>query len=172
MDDPGGASVEGDVSRSLPPRRSGCVRQRLDYFVGASVASQDAEEPRTFQEALSSPSKAKWEKAMEVEMESLHNNDVWELVDLPVGRKAVGSKWVYKVKVDGDGRVERYKAQLVAPGYTQQKGADCDETFCPVVRMESVRTVIGWTVRNSLKLHQLDVTAAFLNGELEEEVCM
>ena len=174
MDDAGGASVEGDGDSGLPTqRRSGRVRQRPDYFVeGASVASRDPEEPRTFGEALSSPSTAKWEKAMEVEMESLRNNDVWELVELPVGWKVVGSKWVYKVKVDSDGRVERYKARLVAQGYTQQKGADYDETFCPVVRMESVRTVIGWAVRNGLKLHQLDVTAAFLNGELEEEVYM
>ena len=75
---------------------------------------------------------------------------------------------MFKVKVDGNGRVERYKARLVAQGFT--KGADYDETFCPVVRMESLRTVVGLAVPNGLKLHQLDVTMAFLNGELEEDV--
>ena len=159
-------------SGAAPSRRSRRVRQRPDYFVeGVSVASSE-EEPRSFREAISSPSKAKWERAMEVEMKSLQDNNVWELVKLPEGRKCVGSKWVYKVKVDGDGHVERYKARLVAQGYTQQKGADYDETFSPVVRMESVRTVVGLAVRHGLKLHQLDITTAFLNGELEEEVYM
>ncbi len=89
--------------------------------------------------------------------------------------KPVGSKWVYKVKVEGDGRVERFKARLVAQGYTQTKGAkgaDYDETFSPVVRMESLRTVVSLAVRNGLKLHQLDVTTAFLNGKLQEEIYM
>ena len=79
---------------------------------------------------------------------------------------------MFKVKVDGNGRVERYKARLVAQGFTQVKGADYDETFCPVVRMESLRTVVSLAVRNGLRLHQLDVTTAFLNGELEEDVYM
>ena len=89
-----------------------------------------------------------------------------------MNRKIVGSKWVFKVKHDSDGRVERYKARLVAQGYTQQRGADYDETFSPVIRMESLRTVIGLAARNRLKLHHLDVTTAFLNGRLQEEVYM
>jgi len=93
-------------------------------------------------------------------------------VELPENRKVIGSKWVYKVKVDSDGRVERYKARLVAQGFTQQRGADYDEAFSPVVRMESLRTVVGLLVRNGLRLHQLDVTTAFLNGKLEEVVYM
>ena len=109
---------------------------------------------------------------MEAEMRSLRRNDVWELVALPENRQVVGSKWVYKVKVDGDGQVERYKARLVAQGYTQRKGADYDETFSPVVRMESLRTVVGMAVRNGMRLHQLDVTTAFLNGKLNEVVYM
>ena len=99
---------------------------------------------------------------MKAELRSLQHNDVWELVELPKDRKLVGSKWVYKVKVDGDGHIERYKARLVAQGFSQVRGADYDETFSPVVRMESVRTVVGLAVRNGLSLHQLDVTTAFL----------
>ena len=99
-------------------------------------------------------------------------NSVWDLVELPEEQNCVGSKWVYKVKVDGDGHIDRYKARLVAQGYTQQKGADYDETFSPVIRMESVRTVVGLAVRNGLMQHQLDITTAFLNGELKEEVYM
>ena len=109
---------------------------------------------------------------METEMKSLKENDVWELVELPKGKKKVGSKWVYKVKTGADGSVERYKARLVAQGYTQKFGTDYDETFSPVVRMESLRALLALSVQFGLQLHQVDVTTAFLNGELEEEVYM
>lgn len=154
-------------------RRSERVRHRPNYYAEEAVFTAGGiEEPTSYQEAEASPDKLKWEKAMEAEMRSLRRNDVWELVALPENRQVVGSKWVYKVKVDGDGQVERYKARLVAQGYTQQKGADYDETFSPVVRMESLRTVVGMAVRNGMRLHQLDVTTAFLNGKLNEVVYM
>ena len=109
---------------------------------------------------------------METEIKSLKENDVWELAELPKGKKTVGSKWVYKVKTGADGSVERYKARLVAQGYTQKYGTDYNETFCPVVRLESLRALIALSVQFGLQLHQVDVTTAFLNGELEEEVYM
>ena len=102
-------------------------------------------------------------------MESLHTNKVWDLVELPKDRK---TKRVFKTKRSADGTVERHKARLVAQGYTQQYAQDYDETFSPVVRFESLRTVIALSLQNSLKLHQMDVTTAFLNGELKEEVYM
>ena len=105
-------------------------------------------------------------------MESLRGKEVWNLVKLPEDRKTVGSKWVLKVKVGPDGSVERHKGRLVAQGYSQKYGLDYDETFSPVVRTESVRTVIALVTKNNLLLHQMDVTTAFLNGILEEEVYM
>lgn len=120
-------------------------------------------------EALKSEQKSKWKKAMEAEMKSLNDNEVWELVPLPEHRKLIDSKWVFKIKTDADGKVERYKARLVAQGFTQEQGADYDETFCPVVRMESVRTIIALAAQHELKLHQVDITTAFLNGHLQEE---
>ena len=101
--------------------------------------------------ALSTPEKAKWLEAMEKEMNSLEKNNVWELVELPSGRKRVGSKWVFKVKTDEDGNVERFKARLVAQGFTQKFGTDYDETFCPVVRQESIRTLIALSVQHDLQ---------------------
>lgn len=84
----------------------------------------------------------------------------------------VGSKWVYKLKVDADGLVERHKARLAAQGFSQKFGVDYDETFSPVVRYESFRTMVTLAVQHGLMLHQMDVTTAFLNGYLEEEVFM
>ena len=92
-------------------------------------------------------------------MKSLRENEVWDLVELPKDRSPVGSKWVYKLKTGADGSVERYKARLVAQGFSQKFGTDYDETFCPVVRMQSLRTLIALA---RLNLHQIDVTTAFL----------
>ena len=84
-------------------------------------------------------------------------------MELPPGRKKVGSKWVYKLKTGADGKIERYKARLVAQGFTQKFG------FCPVARQESLRVLMSLSVQYGLKLHQIDVA---LNGNLEEEVYM
>ena len=109
---------------------------------------------------------------MAIEIESLRANDVWDLVELPKDRKTVGSIWVFKLKVAADGSIDRYKARLVAQGFSQKFGVDYDETFCPVVRPGSVRAVIAPTTQNDLKLHQMDITTAFLNRGLKDEVYM
>jgi len=136
------------------------------------IVMQDEEEPRNIREALTCPAKEKWMKAMEEEMESMRSNSVWELVDLPEGRKAIGNKWVLKIKRLADGSIERYKARLVAKGYTQQEGIDYEETFSPVVRFTSIRLILAIVASLDLELHQMDVKTAFLNGNLEEEIYM
>ena len=105
-------------------------------------------------------------------MESLHRNNVWDLVQLPSDRKVVGSKWVFKRKINANGDVECYKARLVAQGCTQRFGVDYEETFSPVVRFESIRMLMALGVQHNLQLHQMDVSTAFLNGALAEEVYM
>ena len=113
-----------------------------------------------------------WINVMDKELGSLSANEVWDLVQLPEGRRIVGSKWIFKTKKDANGAVERYKARLVAQGCSQKYGQDYDETFSPVVRFESIRIVIALAVQFGLKLHQMDVTTAFLNGELKENIYM
>ena len=157
--------------RQPPPRRSDRERRPTDFY-GDRVHLTIHQEPTSFNEARSSPEKDQWSRAMDREMESLRTNEVWELTTLPPGKRAVGSKWVYKVKTGGVGAVERYKARLVAQGFNQRQGADYDETFCPVVRMESFRTLVALSTQHNLELHHVDVTTAFLNGVLEEEVFM
>ncbi|MCO5567572.1 hypothetical protein L7F22_021266 [Adiantum nelumboides] len=109
---------------------------------------------------------------MDDEMDALVKNETWDLVCLPSGKKAIGSKWVYKVKCKSDGSVERYKAKLVAKGYAQTKGLDYDETFSYVAKMTTVRLVIAMASMFGWKLRQMNVNNAFLNGDLEEEVYM
>ncbi|MCP4491938.1 MAG: DDE-type integrase/transposase/recombinase [Gammaproteobacteria bacterium] len=133
---------------------------------------ESSPEPKTMSEATSSPEAALWKEAAQSEYNSLLENKTWDLVELPKGRKVVGCKWVFKVKHNADGSVERYKARLVAKGFTQKYGIDYDETFSPVVRFESVRALIALAAQQGMKLHQMDVTTAFLNGELTEEIFM
>ena len=129
-------------------------------------------EPRSLSEALSGENGKDWNNAMANEINSLKENEVWDLVTLPEGRKTIGCKWVFKTKIDADGEIDRYKARLVAQGYNQKYGIDYDETFSPVVRFESIRTIIALAAKYGLKLHQMDVKSAFLNGELKEEIFM
>jgi len=99
-------------------------------------------------------------------------NQVWDLVDLPSGRRSIGNKWVFKIKHKADRSIEHYKARLVAKGYTQEEGIDYEDTFLPVVRITSVRFILAIVAHMDLKLYQMDIRTAFLNGELNEEIYM
>ena len=110
--------------------------------------------------------------AADAEYNSLIENDTWDLVELPKERKCIGSKWVFKVKRDRDGKISRFKARLVAKGYAQNYGVDYDETFSPVVKFQSIRILLALAAQHDLLLHQMDVVTAFLNGHLEEDIYM
>jgi hypothetical protein len=114
----------------------------------------------------------RWKEAMLEEMRALEKNKTWELVDLPPGKLPVGCKWVFTIKHTPEGKVDRYKARLVAKGYTQTYGIDYDETFAPVAKMNSVRTLISCAVNFDWDIYQMDVKNAFLHGDLHEEVYM
>nr|GEV53395.1 hypothetical protein [Tanacetum cinerariifolium] len=118
------------------------------------------------------PESEKWLNAMNVEMQSMKDNEVWVLVELPPNGKTVGSKWLFKKKTDMDGNVHIYKARLVAKGYTQTLGIDYDETFSPVADIRAIRILIAITAYYDYEIWQMDVKSAFLNGHLNEEVYM
>ena len=109
---------------------------------------------------------------MQEEMSALLKNVTWDLCPLPPGKKAVGCKWVFTIKVHPDGSLHRLKARLVAKGYSQAYGIDFDETFSPVAKMASVHICMALAAVRHWPLYQLDVKNAFLNGILEEEVYM
>ncbi|XP_075103561.1 uncharacterized protein LOC142178129 [Nicotiana tabacum] len=146
--DPSGRNIDpnenNDESQIRRGSRKKIPRRRFDVKGGElfMMLLQEENEPKHVKKAPSCPSKDKWTKTMEDELASMRVNNVWELVDLPKGRKAFGSKWVIKIKLKADGTVERYKARLVAKGCTQQKGIDYEETFSPGVRFTSVRLVL------------------------------
>ena len=172
-EDSGEAEKEDSSDPTAPRRTSTREIRRPDYYGGYVYAATDLQkEPQTVKEALNCLEKEQWEAAMQKEMDSIYTNGVWDLVELPANRTPVGNKWVFKKKTKADGSIERYKARLVAQGFSQKQGLDYDETFSPVIRFESFRSLIAVAVQKRLKLHQLDITAAFLNGHLEEKVFM
>ena len=132
----------------------------------------DPAEPQTLTDALSSPDAPFWTEAVEDEMKSLAENNTWQLVELPPGVKPITAKWVFKIKRDGEGRVIRYKARLVARGFEQVEGVDYNETFAPVTKYSTTRSVLAFAAANDLHVHQVDIKTAFLQGTLEEEVYM
>ncbi|CAI7922107.1 unnamed protein product [Closterium sp. NIES-54] len=129
-------------------------------------------QPATLKEALESSDAEEWRKAMESELKSIEQNGTWELVELPEGRKAITSKWLFKIKSDADGKIKRYKSRLVAKGYQQKEKVDCNELFAPVVKPTTLRTLIAGATIQAWVVKQMDVTTAFLNGILEEEIFM
>lgn len=129
-------------------------------------------EPTTFKEAMKSPNKDEWIKAMLKEISSLKENNTWSLQELPQDRKAIPCKWVFKIKKNPDGSIDKYKARLVAKGFKQRKGVDYEETYSPVARFATIRSLLSVAASERMYLTQFDVTTAFLYGELEEELYM
>ena len=130
------------------------------------------EEPQTFEEAMSQDIAKEWEKAMKMELKSIEKNKTWTLINLPPRRKPIGYKWVYRLKYNAMGVIERYKARIVAKGYSQKEGIDYTETFAPVSKFASIRLLLAIGAQEDYEIHQMDVQTAFLNGELEEEIYM
>jgi len=166
---PTDASVDTDGQ----PRRYRTISDLLDHteemtnveYSGLCLVG--AEAPSSVEEAMTAKS---WREAMQAEMQSIEQNQTWDVSDLLANQKAIGLKWVFKVKKDPDGKVVKHKARLVAKGYAQVQGVDFDEVFAPVAKIETVRVLLALAAQGGWEVHHMDVKSAFLNGDLTETV--
>lgn len=158
-----------EVERRYPTRERHAKKfsGMITYHTTCNIS-----EPTSVHEALSSDLKLEWQSAMNEEYNSLLENKAWILVDYPQNKMVVKNKWVFKAKRAADGSISRYKARLVAKGFTQEHGIDYGETFSPVVRNSTIRMLLALAAEMDWDIDHLDVTTAFLNGDLEEEVYM
>jgi hypothetical protein len=166
-------------NRSLPPQQKSGTRYPITHYVSCDkfsaqhrrfLAAVTAEtEPTTFSVAVNDE---RWRSAMQHEIQALEDNHTWIMCPLPTNKKALGCKWIYKVKYRSDGTIERFKARLVILGNHQVEGVDYTETFAPVAKMVTVRIVLATAAAKGWELHQMDVHNVFLHGELQEEVYM
>ena len=150
---------------SVPNKRTRKLPARF-----ANIAKLDP--PKSYNQAINSPEASLWKEAMEKEYSSLIENHTWDSVAYPKDRKPIHSMWVYSYKYDSSGQISNYKARLVAIGKVQQYGLDYQETFAPVVRWDTVRVILALSLQQSWKVNQLDVTTAFLYGEIDHEIFM
>ncbi|KAJ9519136.1 hypothetical protein QJQ45_007693 [Haematococcus lacustris] len=145
-----------------PPAK---IRQPELYAM--SVTDSQANDNPTVAEALSGPQADMWLQAMHAELASLHENQTWCLVDKPDGARVLPTKWVLKIKRDAAGAIEKFKARLVAKGYMQVSGVDVGDVYAPVSKHTTLRTLLAKAAAEDMEVHQVDVDAAFLNGQLE-----
>jgi hypothetical protein len=144
--------------------------QAFEYAFKTTIAHST--DPQTFAEAMKRPDAEQWYKAAYDEIQSLLDNGTWKLAKLPPGRKAIGSRWVFLIKRKADGSIERYKGRVVAKGYAQRPGFDYTETFAPTAKWAALRAILALAALEDMELESIDISSAFLNGELEEEVYM
>lgn len=173
-DDPlqfsGSAEVESALLASVGISQDSVVLE-FDEALEYAYSGVAGDEP-TFQQAMNGPDKAKWMQACLDEIEAHTQNGTWQWVVLPPEAKPIGSRFVLKVKRTEDGSVERYKARLVAQGFSQRPGWDFLESFAPTIRMAVVRAILAIVAAEDLECESVDITTAFLNGDLDETIYM
>ncbi|PKU72109.1 Retrovirus-related Pol polyprotein from transposon TNT 1-94 [Dendrobium catenatum] len=152
--------ILGDPSEGVRTRHG--LRKEVSHSAFISMI-----EPTSIDQALGDEF---WILAMQEELNQFTRNDVWELVKRPKEQSVVGTKWVFKNKVNDSGTIIRNKARLVAKGYNQIEGIDFEETFAPVARLEAIRVLLAFACFKNFKLYQMDVKSAFLNGVIKEDV--
>ncbi|KAH0818236.1 hypothetical protein GEV33_004555 [Tenebrio molitor] len=151
---------------SLRDRSKICNPER---FANISILNA---EPESFEEATSSGNAEQWKQAIDEEIQSLKQNQTWTLVEPPKNQQVIDNRWVYKIKRNEDGSVQKYKARLVARGLRQIAGVDYNETFSPVSKFDSIRIILCVAASEKLILRQFDVKTAFLYGKIDEILYM
>ena len=130
------------------------------------------DDPINFRQAMESFNSQKLIDAMNDEIKSMRDNDVWDPIPFPEGAKPIGCKWIFKKKLRPDGSIDKFKARLVAKGFTQRPGVDFFDVYAPVARITTIRVLIALASINKFVIHHMNVKTAFLNGDLDEEIYM
>jgi hypothetical protein len=162
----------GREARRPGLRSATLLSKPTEYWRGSAAIASEVIVPNTYREAMASPNKVDWLNAMEDEIRSLQQHNTYTLEKVPPGANVLPVRWVYNIKRDPLGNIERFKARLVVKGFRQKEGIDYDEVFAPVSKHTTLRTLLSIVARDNLELHQLDVKTAFLHGDLEEELYM
>jgi len=144
---------------------------RVDKLKDIKLNLAEIIEPTTYEEAMMSQSE-EWEVVMNEELKNLDDRNTWKILSKPENISSIGSKWAYKVKTDSAGKVIRYRARLVAQGFSQIKNIDYSETYAPVANVSLIRLLIAMSISHNWTIHHLDIKCAYLYGKLEEEVYM
>eukprot|EP00253_Pinus_taeda_P003684 PITA_03684 len=134
-----------------------------------ALITNDFTEPSTYKEAVKYK---EWQQAMVEEYKAVQESNTWKLVDCPQSVKPIGCKWVYRIKYNQNGEIDKYKARLVAKGFAQQEGIDYEETFAPTAKWNTIHLTLALAAQKGWKVHQMDVKSAFLNRDLQEDVYM
>eukprot|EP00253_Pinus_taeda_P003063 PITA_03063 len=163
--------VESSSEALSPPHETPTTDTTLsDVFNRIGRLNFDSDfEPTSFKEVTSQD---EWKEAMKKEHDALINNGTWKMVDPPLGTKPIGCKWVYKNKCKTDGSLDKHKSRLVEKCFAQKEGVNYDETFSPIAKYATIRTLFSPAAQNGWKVHQMDVKTTFLNGNLKENVFM
>ena len=141
-----------------------------DTILHALKDSKDLKEPKTYGQAIESSEQDEWQQAINSELLSIVENEVWHEDDMPQGIKPLTTKWVFKIKRGEHGQIIKFKARLCVRGFEQEHGIDYEEIFSPVMRHNSLRTLLALAAVHDMEVQQMDVTTAFLHGELQENV--
>jgi len=169
---PGGLAAieeEGQSESDSPIPFIRSIESAMAVQIDDGTADDD---PKTLAQAMGRPDWPEWKLAMEEELALMAKYDVWDVVDEPVDTNIVGSRWVFRIKRDSNGKILKYRARLVAQGFTQMYGIDFQDTFAPVARLSSIRAVIALAASEDWELHQMDVKSAYLNSLIDTAVYM
>jgi len=160
------------LRRSHRDRKSAILNDYVVYLQESENDLSIDNDPVSFSEAINGDNSDKWLEAMKYELKSMAHNDVWDLLELPEGCKRVECKWVFKTKRDSHDNIKCYKVRLVVKDFIQKYGIKYKETFSPISEKDSFGIIMALIAHYDLELHQIDVKSAFLNGDLEQDVCM
>ena len=159
-----------DYEKSKNSRKKKIVHRANVATTKFDSSIENENEPQTYSEAINSKFKKQWIEAINSEITSIEENKTWSIATLPKDKKPIKTKWIFKIKRNSNNEIERFKARLVAKGYTQQKDLDYNETFAPVIKQQSLRLLLAIAVEQECMIHHIDISTAFLYGEIEEEI--